>query len=65
LREISAVTFEYFGYDPLEKVHKWFEEWDSVAYEGKLPSAIKIKLEYFDEGKKRQLVRVVPIPAGG
>ena len=65
LRDVSSLSFQYFGFDSSAKSYHWFEEWDSIEQEGKLPSAVQIKLEYFDEGKKRELVRTVSIPMGG
>jgi prepilin-type N-terminal cleavage/methylation domain-containing protein len=65
LRDVTSLSFQYFVLDSSTKEYLWSEEWDSVEQDGKLPLAVQMTLEYSDEGKKRELVRTIPIPTGG
>lgn len=64
LQNVSSASFQYFGFDKASQSYLWFSDWDSVEHDGKLPLAVRIELSYLDEGKKRELVRTISIPAG-
>ena len=65
LKDATSISFKYYGLEPSAKIYHWFREWDSVEHDGKLPLAIRIEMEFQDEGKKRELLRTFTIPTGG
>ena len=65
LSHVSALNFQYYGYIPSESKYEWKEEWNSIKEEKRIPIAVKIELQYDDEGKKRVFERTIAFPVSG
>jgi hypothetical protein len=61
LRQVTSLSFEYFGFDPGEKVYQWKEEWDEEETT-LLPQAVKLTLTIDDGDTRREYTRTVSIP---
>jgi len=70
LNGVFSLNFKYYEYVPGENAYKWTEERKSTeektsVVKGKIPVAVKIQLEFDDEGKKRSVTRTIAAPVGG
>ncbi len=67
LENISSFQFQYYEWDPDERIYTWKEEWkeEGEEREGKRPFAVKVELILENQGRGRRLEKTFPIPVIG
>jgi prepilin-type N-terminal cleavage/methylation domain-containing protein len=58
---ISECQFEYYFYDKMSKSYYWKNSWHEPCF----PYGIRLKLDYGDSTKARNLTRIISVPIGG
>ncbi len=61
LKYVESLTFLYRRYDENEKVYIWEEKWKR----GRLPVALRIRLEFNDGTEVNKITRTIDLPSSG
>ena len=61
VNNLETLSFQYYYYDSEMQSYYWENEWKEKE---SLPLAVKIKVEFYDNGIKNNLTRTVYIPVG-
>lgn len=65
LERILSMSFQYYGLDPVEKEYLWQKEWEEMDQKIGLPFAVRVEIDFEEEGEKRHLTRTITIPVSG
>lgn len=59
VKGIETLSFQYYCYDPETERYYWRTTWEE---EEESPLAVKVKVEFYEDGKESSLVRTISIP---